>query len=420
MIKKLFYYFVFILLASCAVKVQVPNTDNQQNKKEIPKLVQSDEPKKPSWYDKPNLFSKENRNILVGFGFSGDNEQSAKNQAIANIQTQIRTTILAENECQQKVITQEGRESYTRECSQKIKEITQGTLSGITPEKRENINGFYFAAFSYDISPAYQKIAKKLKAQSFDCNSPNIAKPIRKFSPKASNSNQKSDDAFIELEAETKKLNKKKENIDLPATKISKLQIPFANNLKESIGCEVNWSLNYNESLEVWQVNLNQQNINQNLISLSLKQFLPIANEGVTFGFQVGANPSKKVKETDEYFINLEINKNGYLSLFNIESSGIAIVLEDNKQVAKSQKIQFPDSSKYNGLNSKIRGQENAIEEYFLAVVCENKINLNFFLEIETDLVSEEHLKYNYGELLRLLKETQACHANSNFIVVER
>ena len=408
MIKKLFYYFVFILLASCSIKTQVPKTtidNSQQNKKT------------PSWYNKDSLFSKNNRNILVGFGFSGDNEQSAKNQAIANIQTQIQTTILAENECQKKVITQEGKESITRECSQKIKEINKGTLSGITPEKREKIDGFYFAAFSYDISPAYQKIAKKLKAQSFDCNSPNIVKPSREFTPKASNSNQKSDDAFIELEAETKKLNKKKENIDLPATKISNLQIPFANNLKESIGCEVNWSLNYNDSLKVWQVNLNQLNINQNLVSLQLKQFLPIANEGVTFGFQVGASPSKKVKETDKYFINLEINKNGYLSLFNIENSGIAIVLEDNKQVTKSQKIQFPGD---NALISKIRGQENAIEEYFLAVVCENKINLNFFLKTEKNFIEQEQLKYNYGELLRLLKETQTCHANSNFIVVER
>lgn len=414
---RLFIFCLSLLfLASCTtVNSSVTNSSKTDKAEPIP----------PAWYDS-EIYAQGNPNISVGFGYAtGENrENDAKAKARASILSQIKTTVFASDKCKTTVLSVDKKEQVTRDCQQNIEQLISGSLSGVVEEKSEFKDNFYYIALSYDISPVHQKIAKKLKEKSFDCDF-NQNYSSGKLNQKVENSNLKAQNAFAELEKAEQELEQKPTEDPNPKTKQvkttnQKFQTPFGKDLSETMGCETDWKLDYNPNHQNWQITFNQYNISQNLFSqfntTELEKFLPSsAQTQINFSLT-----KKRVKESHPYFVNFEIAENGYLSLFYVDEQAKALVMLKNKEISSNTNFQFPDNKTTHGITSEILDPEkDSINEYYLATLCKTPLNLAFFSKV-TNTTTKTN-QYNYGKLLHQIREVRGnCFAISSFVKVSK
>lgn len=97
----------------------------------------------------------------------------------------------------------------------------------------------------------------------------------------------------------------------------------------------------------------------------------------------------RRLNAGDHYFIKLNSNQAGYLSLFQVYEDGSTGVLVENHQVTDGDSIEFPDRNKYDGIEALLSdGQETY--DTNIALLCPTKIDTSRFERLDESRLSTD------------------------------
>lgn len=126
---------------------------------------------------------------------------------------------------------------------------------------------------------------------------------------------------------------------------------------------------------------------------------------------------NKKNLANEAYFhIQTRINKEGYLSLFNIDEEGKVITLYSNKLHTKGKYI-FPDLDLYDGLQAKVPSNANQSVEFYIAVLCEEVNDFAIFDNVSDKTYNTNDNAVRFNLLYPLLKK---CDYASTLIKISK
>ena len=112
----------------------------------------------------------------------------------------------------------------------------------------------------------------------------------------------------------------------------------------------------------------------------------------------------RRLTAGDNYFIRLEANQAGYLSLFQVYEDGSTGVLVENKQVINGDSIEFPDRKMYDGIEALLNeGQETY--DTNIALLCPSEIDTSRFEILDESRLSTD--TPGFGLILKYLDECE-------------
>jgi hypothetical protein len=160
--------------------------------------------------------------------------------------------------------------------------------------------------------------------------------------------------------------------------------------LREKLNCPINFEVK--RISNVWAVFA--QNRSVTLRKNEFKNFLSLVKSP---NIKLVADKSV-LKEKDTYFITVSANKNGFLSLFNINEKGQVFKLFANRRIRPDLLVKYPDSRRYEGIQAFISSEADEGADCYLAVFDKEKADFDFYQDMS---VLNSHEGYDFERLMR-------------------
>jgi len=307
----------------------------------------------PEWYGSASLPHESYE--IIGYG-SG----SSLAEAETNARSEIAKSLIVNINSKMNITYSQINEEQSKQIAQDIKETANLVLSGIEIIKRECKNNKCYVALKYINLPLAAKINKQV-----------------------------GDSACKKLE-NNKYL----------------LHTQFFKELQEEIGCYPVLKF-YNIGNNIFA------ELNGTPFYISPNDFLKLFTEVDNEYFSL--TPTKKVlKSGDIYQLKLSINRDGYLSVYQVSKIGGVSVLIDNEYVLKDMDLIYPETDKYEGLEAYLSENDNREIDLTIATLCNEKINNNMFGKISNE---KQIPNSGFGSLIKMISQ---CDINSKIIEVWR
>ncbi|MGF1868880.1 LPP20 family lipoprotein [Photobacterium indicum] len=107
-----------------------------------------------------------------------------------------------------------------------------------------------------------------------------------------------------------------------------------------------------------------------------------------------------RLKQGEYYFINLETDSSGYLSLFQVYEDGSTGVLIENKKVESNSNIEFPNRNEYDGIEALLSENQETYDTN-IALLCHQKIDTSRFEKLDETRLSTD--TPGFGLILKYL-----------------
>lgn len=283
---------------------------------------------------------------IIGYG-EGNTLEEAKQIAKSDIAKSIQTKISSNIE----IIKYISNNSYSKNVSKKLKEETNVMLSNLETVKTNYYDNKYYIAIKYIHLP----FAKKVRILLNDIN--NL---------------QKDENEYLN-------------------------RTTLLNELKNEFG--------FYPKVELME---NKLIINNKSFNLSKKEFIKLFAKIESDAIKVYVK--ENLENQEFYFIDININKKGFFSLFQIYENGETVLLISNKKVFKNNKIVFPNPNEYDGLQAIVPNEQLKTKDLLFAVLCKDKKDFSLF-----DNISIDETKYFslFGDLLNITKD---CILNTSVL----
>jgi len=120
------------------------------------------------------------------------------------------------------------------------------------------------------------------------------------------------------------------------------------------------------------------------------------------------------LKNYDVYRFNIDIFKNGYLSVFQVSQNGGVVLFIDNEPVEKGMKLVYPQKDIYEGLEAIVPEDYSGEIELNVAALCDKEINNTIFPKVSEDMI------FPKDGLNTLLQETKHCEIETLILNIRR
>ncbi len=147
-------------------------------------------------------------------------------------------------------------------------------------------------------------------------------------------------------------------------------QTPLMNELKEEFGFYPKISLSENNLI------INNQSFHLTKNNF-IKLFTNISNNSLSLDMK------DTYKNGEYYFIKVKSNKDGYLNIFQVYESGETALLLSSKKVKVNDKIIYPNSNKYDGLEAVVPKGQNKTKDLTIFALCNDKKDFSLFDKID-------------------------------------
>ncbi len=137
------------------------------------------------------------------------------------------------------------------------------------------------------------------------------------------------------------------------------------------------------------------------------KLFSSISNNNIQL------NIPKKLKDREYYFIDITLNKSGYVTLFQIYENGETSLLFENRRGTNKSKLEYPDREEYNGLQTYLEDTQTKAKDLTIALLCQERKDFSYFDNIST--MQEKYAKL-YGKLFLML---DGCDVSSEVLSID-
>lgn len=276
-----------------------------------------------------------NNNQIIGYGMNNSLSQ-AKNEAMSDIVKSISVSIESSTDISKKLLDNK----YTKYIATTTKTKAQAILTGVEFTNVEQLDGLWYVSAKYDNAPLEIKFKKLL----------------------------------------VKNLVSQKQNIYLKNTPLFKL-------LNKEISTNLNYQIIRKDN--IWQIKYRDI-----LLSLNQNNFYKLFTNHSDNKISLQANKRIYEENNDMYF-TIKHKREAYISILYVEHNGKVGVLLSNKKSHKS--FTYPDLR--NEDTFKIANPYNkAIQELYVALYSENKIDLSDFENVSDSLLDASN--YNFDKLI--------------------
>ncbi len=120
------------------------------------------------------------------------------------------------------------------------------------------------------------------------------------------------------------------------------------------------------------------------------------------------------LKNYEVYRFNIDIFKNGYLSVFQVSQNGGVVLFIDNEPVENGMKLVYPQEDIYEGLEAIVPEDYSSEIELNVAALCDKKINNTIFPKVSEDVI------FAKDGMNTLLQETKHCEIETLILNIRR
>jgi len=316
----------------------------------------------PKWYYSQNIKITDKDYEIIGFG-DGSTFQEADTIARNEIAKQIQTFLKSKYSRDEKRILDNIKSGYNLTIKNKIIEETSVELDDIIQIKKEIKNDRVYVALKYIHLPTPQKIEYKLKSSGYRCNTIN-------------------DSIFLSKTTLMKKL-------------------------KILLNCEPHMGLIYKNNN--WYVNIDKK-----LTRIPSYEFIDLWS--ITKDNSINIKSTKNVlKKGDIFQLQININKEGYLSLFNVYSTGQTVFLIKNQRIDGITKLIYPDLNKFQGLIADIPQNNDFSKDLYISTLCPDVKNFSRYEPIDNKYLASNN-SYHFGYLL---EDINGCQVASDIVDIK-
>ena len=189
--------------------------------------------------------------------------------------------------------------------------------------------------------------------------------------------------------------------IDMPSLMCSEPQnklIAQSRLIKEAnklTSCDYPYQLNYSNNS--WSLKYNNT-----YFSLSKKNFdsffNTINNQTITL-----SSKQSEYKEGEGFHLDFNIQKSGYLTLFNIYEDGRVGVIIENRRVQKSDKFLFPSLASKQEFYAALNMKGSDAKDMYVAILSGEKLNLSSYKAQDIKLVDGN--EYRFQDVIELAQK---------------
>jgi len=361
----------------------------------------------PSWY--ANQSYKSHNQTYYGYG-EGRSQKEARQHAFVEISEQIQVDISSELHINRKSENQKNSHSIKNsiqskssailkemkivdKCQEKSRHYVVLEYNYTTPLWYELrlVETPLFSKTGYGVSHNYataiENAKKDLRSQSgvADEKSMTSVKPIK--SEKIGSSYFI---AVVHQELPTLACNTPIQNAFLSKSSL----IQEANRLTQ---CPYDYQLSYIN--EKWH--LKYKTIFETLSEKDFATFfVTVSNDNISL-----KSSKNSFREGEGFHLLLSAQKDGYISLFNVYEDGKVGLIFENEKISKKREIIFPSATSGQEFVATLNTPNEATKDLYFVIYSPKKVDLSYFEEQSSNLVSKKEFRFN--DVLKLCEDKE-------------